>query len=190
MLGVSHMLSHFVLTEILKVGAMSHTLQRRLRKSLKKKKNRSSVYQAGKRQSRNFSPVHLSSCAVTPSSLSGRWDCQPALFCSVPGLSQRPSPLPECSPGERKEFCPVRARLVLSLPLCSVSMLMGLDCASLQLLVPWDRSYRWNHSNLTFGNIGQFPLLWTPSLTSNIAWSTWAVSQSLKGFFVIHTSLL
>lgn len=99
-------------------------------------------------------------------------------------LGQSPSPLHKCPPGERKKICPWRPRLISFLSLCLVSILMGLDCTSVLLMVSWDRSYRWNHSNLTFGNTGQFPLLWTPSLTSNIAWSMWAVSQSLKGFLL------
>lgn len=92
--------------------------------------------------------------------------------------------LPKSSPDEQKEFRLFRLGLISFLSLCLVFVLMGLDCISLQLGVSWDGSYRWNHSNLTFGNTGQFPLLWTPSLTSNIAWNTRAVSQSLKGFLL------
>lgn len=105
----------------------------------------------------------------------------PALVYSFAGLGQRP---PYLSVSWVKAIWPWRAGLNLFLSLSLLFILMGLDCTSLQLMVSWDGSYRWNHSNLTLGDIGQFPLPWTPSLISNIAQSTWAVSQSLKGFLL------
>lgn len=120
----------------------------------------------------------------TPACFSVRSGHTPALLCPISGLGERPSPWPQCSPGEQRGILPFKSRVDLFLSWCSVFMLLGLDCTSCQLMVSWDRSYRRNHSNLTFGKIGQFPLLWTPSLTSNIARSTWAVSQSLKGFLL------
>lgn len=118
--------------------------------------------------------------------LASPWDEATNQPCSAPfqGWVSRPCPFPKCSPGERKEFCPLKAGLILFLSLCLVFVLMGLYCTSLQLMVSWDRNYRWNHSNLTFGNIGQSLLLQSPGLTPRIAWSTWAVSQSLKGFLL------
>lgn len=177
MLGVLHMLSHLVLTEILKVGGISR------RWGSGNVNKCSPGYPDSKSQSRNLSTVYLSSCA-TPSCLPVRWGHKSALFCSISGLGQRPCPFPKCSPGERKEFCPLKAGLILFLSLCLAFVLMGLYCTSLQLVVSWDRNYRWNHSSLTFGNIGQSLLPWSPGLTPSIAWSTWAVSQSLKGFLL------
>ena len=183
-----------------------------------KPKRCSLVYPASKHQSRNFSPVHLSSRA-TPSYFSMRWGCiQPSkwkcvslsvifltqgsnprfllcrqiLYC----LSHQGSPwsalfqdwvrgpFSKGSPSERQEFCPSRTGLILLLSLSLVFVLLDWDYTSLQLMASWDRSHSWNHSGLTFANIGQFPVLWTPGLTSNTAWSTWAVSQSLEGFLL------
>ena len=235
-----------------------------------KTKRCSLVYPVSKHQSRNLSPVHLSSRA-TPSHFSMRWGriqpwkwkwkplslshvrlfgtpwtvaCQaplsmgcprqaywsglpcpspsPAMPFSIPChalpqgifLTQRPSPglllcrqILHClshwrsprpvlfqdwvrgpfskgSPSGRQEFCPSRTGLILLLSLSLVFVLPGWDLTSLQLVASWDRSHSWNHSGLTFANIGQLPVLWTPGLASNIAWSTWAVSQSLEGFLL------
>lgn len=127
-------------------------------------------YPASKGQSGHLNAVH--NLHRPPFCLSVRWD--PVLICS--GLTWKTFFLAETSPS--------KASMVSFLPLWLVFILMGLDCTSLQLIVPWDKSYRWNHSDLTFGNTGQFPLLWTPILTSNIPWNMWAVSQRLKGTFL------
>lgn len=71
MLGALHMLSHLVLTEILKVDGISHILQMRKVRLRKKIKKYNPVYTASKWQSRDLSTVPLSSC-VTPSCLSVR----------------------------------------------------------------------------------------------------------------------